>query len=198
MILENPLDEKILRQVAKLHKEAISTGFLPTLGEEFLFCLYKAISLSDKAVLLVDVENGEVRGFVAGSLEFGDIKRILLKECKYTLLKVLVKLLLNPKRLFKFLETYRYTGQAEELDLPPAELLSIAVKPSYRKRGIATNLYKALTDYMERWGVDKFKIVVGEKLQGAQKFYEKMGAKKVKEFELHKGEKSFVYIQKVE
>ena len=51
---------------------------------------------------------------------------------------------------------------------------------------------------MERWGVDKFKIVVGEKLKEAQNFYEKMGAKKVKEFELHKGEKSFIYIQKVE
>lgn len=198
MILENPLDEEILKQVAKLHKEAISTGFLPTLGEEFLFCLYKAISLSDKAVLLVDTENKEVRGFIAGALEFRDIKRVLLRECKYTLLKVLFKLLLNPKKFFKFLETYRYTRQVEGAELPPVELLSIAVKPSYRKRGIAANLYKELSDYMKKRRVNTFKIVVGEKLKGAQKFYESMGAEKIKEFELHKGEKSFVYIQKVE
>ena len=198
MILKNPNKEEILKQVAKLHKESITTGFLSSLGEDFLYCLYKAISLSDKAVLLVDVEKGRVRGFVAGSLDFADIKMQLLKSCKATLLKVLLKLVINPKRFFRFLETYHYTNTKKDLTLPAAELLSIAVHPLYRKQKIATNLYKALVEYMKKNRVNKFKIVVGENLKGAQKFYEKMGAKKVKDFELHKGQKSWIYIHCLE
>jgi len=39
---------------------------------------------------------------------------------------------------------------------------------------------------------------VGSNLKEAQKFYEKMGTVKVDEMEIHKGIKSFLYIQNIE
>jgi ribosomal protein S18 acetylase RimI-like enzyme len=93
------------------------------------------------------------------------------------LLKTTLKLLLRPQKLKKFLETKNYTEKKDEIE---AELLSIAVDLNYRGQGVAKKLYLELCKYFSNKGVTKFKIIVGENLREAQKFYIKMGAKKNK------------------
>ena len=199
MILRNPKDKYILKQVASLHKENINKGFLSSLGNEFLGCLYEAISLSEKSILIVYIENNKVKGFISGTYDIKEIKNILKRKCFLIFFKILSKIILNPSRLKKFIETYKYSSNDEDtytFDFN-AELLSIAIKKEYRGRGIASLLYNELVKFFREKNIKEFKIIVGAQLKEAQKFYEKMGAKKVAEFELHKGEKSYIYIQKV-
>ncbi len=196
MLLVNPNQEDILRQVAQLHKKYINKGFLSKLGEDFLYCLYKAVSLSDEAVLVVYIEEeSSVKGFVAGAKGVKGLKKSMLALCKFKLIKVIPKLL-SLERIKRFLETNRYVSSDLE-GLPTAELLSIAVAQEMRGRGISQVLYKELCKQFKALGVDSFKIVAGESLKAAQRFYEKMGAKAVGSIELHKGEVSKVYIQSI-
>ena len=45
--------------------------------------------------------------------------------------------------------------------------------------------------------IEEFKITTGESLTRAQRFYEKLGAKKDGEVEVHKGQKTYVYRYKI-
>ena len=199
MILKNPKDKYILKQVASLHRENINKGFLSSLGNKFLRCLYKAISLSEKSILIVYIENNKVKGFISGTYDIKEIKNILKRKCFLIFFRIFLKIILNPRRLKKFIETYKYSSNDEDTYIfnINAELLSIAVEKDYRGKGIASLLYNELVKFFKENNIKEFKIIVGEKLKGAQKFYEKMGAKKIAEFELHKGEKSYIYLQKV-
>lgn len=200
MIIKNPVEKDIVSKVANLHKKNIKAGFLSSLGSEFLQCVYKSISLSEDSILIVYMENDNVIGFISGTKNLSKVKKILKKKYFPILIKIAIKLIINPLKLKKFLETYKYSS--ENKDIFPynlkTELLSIVVDTNYRGKGIASMLYRELIKFFKERNVKEFKIIVGAELKEAQKFYEKMGAKKVGEFELHKGNKSYVYIQKVE
>jgi hypothetical protein len=58
---------------------------------------------------------------------------------------------------------------------------------------VAQALFERLTVEFKSRSIKKFKIVVGDNLKQAKRFYEKMGAQKVRKIELHKGEASWVY-----
>ena len=81
--------------------------------------------------------------------------------------------------------------------LPAAELLSIAVDPACRGRGIAEDLYAGLKLFFATRGLGEFKIIVGAPLAPAHRFYRRMGAVPVAEIEVHRGAASTVYVQKV-
>lgn len=78
-----------------------------------------------------------------------------------------------------------------------SELISIAVKQELRGKGIAKILYKSLVDFLKEKNINVFKIMVGSNLKEANKFYEKMGAKKILEVEIHKGSKSYLYLHNI-
>ena len=97
--------------------------------------------------------------------------------------------------LKKIFETLKYSKKNEiNILLPKAELLSIAVKEDYQRKGVAKQLFKALVNEFHKMGINEFRIVVGSSLFKAKNFYQKMGCIKVGEFELHKGEKSEIYV----
>jgi ribosomal protein S18 acetylase RimI-like enzyme len=81
--------------------------------------------------------------------------------------------------------------------LPKAELLSIVVDGAFRGNGHAEDLYRRLCGHFQSRGVPAFKIVVGEALEPAHRFYQRMGARPVALLEVHKGEPSTVYVQTV-
>ena len=59
---------------------------------------------------------------------------------------------------------------------------------------MSKDLFNGLVEEFEKRGVRRFKIVVGDELLGAKRFYEKMGCVAREEpIEVHKGETSRVY-----
>ncbi len=77
--------------------------------------------------------------------------------------------------------------------MPKAELLVLAVRKEYEGSGLAQNLFEKLIEIFREKGVQEFRITTGDELIRAQKFYEKMGAVKVNDMEIHKGHRSWIY-----
>ena len=108
----------------------------------------------------------------------------------------LIPKILRPGIFKKIFETLLYPVKKDS-DLPKAELLSIVVDETYRGKGISQRLFNKLTEEFKKDGIEKFKVVVGSNLLPACRFYEKMGGILHLEIEVHKGEKSRVYVWEI-
>jgi ribosomal protein S18 acetylase RimI-like enzyme len=189
-------DGSILRQVARLHAQSITHGFLSSLGESFLVLLYEAISRDARSILIVDIHDGDVLGFVAGGQGLRPLLGRLFGQAP-KLAWALLPVMISPRRLWQIVETLAYVWRFKPVpDCPAAELLSIAVAQSVRGQGIAPRLYGALCSEFSRKEVSEFCIVVGEGLVPAHRFYKKMGAHAMGRLEVHKGRFSVVYRQR--
>ena len=182
---------RVHRQVAELHAQCIDGGFLSTLGPRFLALLYEAIDASPDGVLLVEEDGGHVNGFISGAGNLRTIRDALLRRPLRLGLALLPAL--TPRRLARIVETLRYTNTDAD-GLPTAELLSIAVAPANRGCGIAERLYRRLSSHWQQRGVEAFRIVVGDGLAPAQKFYRRMGAVPAGQLHLHAGQGSTVFV----
>lgn len=190
-------DHEVWQQVARLHADNLDQGFLATLGPRFLTLMYRAIDECDSSILLVEQCDGRVVGFVSGTQSMRPIYRQMLRH-GLRLIPSLFPAVLNPTRVWRILEILRYSrGNAALQGLPAYELLSIAVDPSARGQGAAERLYKGLVGHCRQHGIPAFKIVVGDRLAPAHRFYQRMGAKVAGETEVHTGERSVVYVHAV-
>ena len=81
--------------------------------------------------------------------------------------------------------------------MPKAELLSIVVNETYRGKGISQKLFARLVEEFKKRGSEQFKVTVGSNVKPACRFYEKMGGILHAEIEVHKGEKSRVYVWEI-
>lgn len=198
MIIINPIDDSLLKEVARLHIEYIKSGFMSQLGERFLKCFYKTISKSESSYLAVYInEKNEVCGFISGTISLLNLKKDFKKNCKLIIIASFLKLIFDPVKILKFFESYMYASSKKFKVTTNSELISIAVKQELRGKGIAKILYKSLVDFFKEKNANIFKIMVGSNLTEANKFYEKMGAKKILEVEIHKGSKSYLYLHNI-
>jgi ribosomal protein S18 acetylase RimI-like enzyme len=188
----------IYKQVARLHIASLDQGFLSTLGSGFLTELYRSIDKCPQAVLIVKCQQGEVIGFVTGvSGPMTLIYRRMMLRFPLWAWR-LFPIFFSPKRLGRIIEILRYVkSNNEQSNLPISELLSIALTPNSRGKGIADAMYGDLIKHFREMKVERFKIVVGDGLTPAHKFYQRMGAKVVAETEIHHGVRSAVYVQNV-
>ena len=175
--------------------KSINLGFLTSLGEEFLVLLYRAIDRDPYSVLIIQRENSQVVGFVAGGTGMKSIFRELLKDWMQ-LIRVLLPLVFRLSVLRKIFDLICLASRSAPIvNIPSAELFSIAVDPEARGAGVGTQLYRSLETYFRVQGHKAFCIVVGDALQQAHQFYLKAGAEKIGEIVVHEGEKSVVYQQ---
>jgi len=187
-------DRSTLRAVARLHASCISQGFLSSLGSRFLTVLYRAIDRSASAVLIVETDDSGVIGFVAGGNGMGPIYRQMLRDFP-ALIAALAPVIVQPRKVIGIIEVLRRGGGGK--DLPAHELFAIAVAPAARGSGTAPKLYRALCDHFQQQDVGAFRIVVGDTLAPAHRFYKRMGAEPVSTIHLHENATSTVYVQTV-
>jgi ribosomal protein S18 acetylase RimI-like enzyme len=184
-------------QVAGLHVGSIDQGFLATLGVGVVSQMYRAIDEARESVLLVEVRDGRVVGFVSGGVGMGPIYKRMLRH-PVALTASLLPSILRPRRMLRILEILRYSrGNSQPAGLPEAELLSMAVSPECRGQQVAEQLYTRLVDHFKASGIPDFKITVGEALAPAHRFYQRMGAKPAARTQVHAGESSSIYIHHV-
>jgi glycosyltransferase involved in cell wall biosynthesis/ribosomal protein S18 acetylase RimI-like enzyme len=191
----SPRPGSIHAQVAALHMEAIGQGFLSSLGEEFLALVYRAIDEDPHSALFVEEHAGRVTGFVAGTTNARSMYRRLFRRLPAVLWSLRGSLV-SPRRLAGMLSVVRYVrGSGPKLpDLPSAELLSIAVSPDQRGKGVSERLYRRLESHFAAQGVQRFKIIAGEALIPARRFYERVGARLVARFNMHAGAESLIFV----
>jgi len=198
-----PMTPAEVADVARLHREGIDSGFLSSLGVEFLKQLYAGIAATGSGFVFVaeasggrDVGGGgRVVGFVAGAEHVGRLYRGVLMRRGVMMLAPLARRLLRPATLRRIAGSVFYPSRSRHaaVGVPDAELLSIAVAPEARGSGVAGVLVDALVAEFQRRGVRAFKLVVGSRLERARRFYQKYGFRPAGTIESH-GDPSEVYV----
>ncbi|MFO7899333.1 MAG: GNAT family N-acetyltransferase [Planctomycetota bacterium] len=197
------LDRADVAGIADVHWRCLPRSGLRRLGKGILEPLYRTLRDHDHGILIAARHRGQIIGFVSGTTHLRSIYVAFLRRHFLRASFALAPRLLSPGMFRRIIETalypFRRGGRRQDLaGLPRAELLSIAVTDAWRGKGVAAGLYTRLTAEVQERGAPAFKIVAGEALRRAHRFYRKMGAERVAELAVHKGERSFVYIQRVE
>lgn len=185
-------------QAVQIQLAEIGQGFLSSLGAKFVELLFEHV-VSSKwgvVVLAIDEANKGVVGYVLGTIETRKLYwDFALRKLPKALFFFIPKMF-SFKRIIRAFETisYPHKNKDQTPHLPSAELLDLAVEAPYHGKGIAQGLFKAFLTEFQKRGVKHFRIPTGRTLKRAHRFYEKMGATKACEFELHRGEVTVVYV----
>lgn len=177
------------RAIANLHLETIDTGFLSSLGSSFLTLLYRSLVTSDSGVVGVAAdEDGTVVGFIASAVDTGAFYREFLRRHLVEAVWRLIPALFRPGTWRRIWETLRY-GTVEHSDVS-AELLSLAIAPVARRRGLAKRLVSTLQNEMIARGSAAIKVVVGGDNDQAIRLYAACGFAPERTIEVHEGDES--------
>jgi len=183
-------------EVAALHTTGIATGFISSLGIDFVTALYETIAESEFAFGLVAQEDNRVVGFIAFTTNLGELYKSVVWKKGPRLAFLMGARMFSFHRMKKALETLFYPTRAHKMHLPPAELLSIAVSEQERGRGLAAQLLqKGLGECASR-GIREIKVLVGADMTPANRLYVKCGFELVGQIDSH-GIVSNVYTVKV-
>lgn len=104
MVITN-IREEHAGDIARLHVEGISTGFISSLGIDFVASLYKAIVQTESSFGFVAEKNGSILGFVAISADLSGLYKTLILKHVPTLSSLLVDKMFSLRRLKNILET---------------------------------------------------------------------------------------------
>ncbi|GAI01963.1 unnamed protein product [marine sediment metagenome] len=182
-------------QIAEIHKKEIKKGFLSSLKKSFLEKLYSAIIESQFSFCIVAQEKDQVIGFVAGTTNIDKLYSYFLKKYFFQSVFVLLPKIFSFKSLKKIFETLFYPQK--EKKLPKAEFLTIALKKGFQGQEIGSQMLQKFILEMKSKKVEVFKVIVGEELKPAIKFYEKNGFQFLKNITIHGEQPSRVYIYEV-
>jgi ribosomal protein S18 acetylase RimI-like enzyme len=170
---------------AALHAGQIGEGFLPTLGPAFLRRLYRRIVLWPGSFLLV--ADGGV-GMAAATEDVSALYRAFLVRDGIAAGIAAGPRLARSWR--KVVETLRYPSA--ERDLPPAELLAVAVAPDARGRGLGRSLVTAVNEELTQRGVTSARVVTAAGNAAALALYRSAGYTPVATVQVHAGSDSRV------
>lgn len=186
------------RAAAQLHVSCIRGGFLPTLGQDFLEVVYRCIDEHPDCVLLTESIDGQVIGFVSGTTGRSSLRRVLGLH-PFRAAAALAPSLLSIGRMKGIAKVAGYSGRRDDQaqSWPRAELLSIAVHPDHRGKGVAERLFRQLEQAFGELGVDDFRIVVGANLTPALSFYRKMGCEEKGRITLHGDATSMILARRI-
>lgn len=181
------------QRVAELHIQGISTGFISSLGIDFVKSLYEAIAQSKDCFGFVVEENCSVLGFVVFATNLNKLYRsVVLKKGPHFAFLLSGKMF-SLKRIRKALETLFYPRRINKLNLPSSELLALVVAPRGRRKGLATQLLKGGFQQCQKQGIEKIKVLVGAANEPANKLYLKCGFEFAGQIESH-GVISNIYV----
>jgi len=181
------------RDIAALHIQGISRGFISSLGIDFVTALYESIAESNSSFGLVAKENGTVLGFVVFTTNLNELYKsvILKKGLRFAFL--LAGRMFSLKRIKKVFETLFYPGRIKKMNLPDAELLAVVIAPKESGKGLATTLMQKGFAECARRGIGKVKVLVGADNKPANKLYLRCGFELVRQIDSH-GTLSNIYV----
>ena len=175
--------------IAVLHAAEIREGFLPTLGTRFLTRLYRRIVRSQSSFAFVADRGDGAVGFAAGTESLRALYRsFMLRDGLVTVVVCGPRLARSWRRVS---ETLRYPTH-EAVDLPPAELIAIAVGRDARGLGLGHLLVDAITAEFSRRGVGAARVVAGADNEPALRLYRACGFRSAATLQVHKGTASEV------
>ncbi|MBV2224390.1 MAG: GNAT family N-acetyltransferase [Cloacibacterium sp.] len=186
---------KDLNQIVAIHFERFSGFFLTSLGRDFLKTFYKAY-LKNPGVLLVLEDEGEVKGFAAGSRDNRGFFKKLLKNNLISFALFGLKILFtNPKALKRMSSN---AGKSEKNNFIFAELLSIATLKN--KKGYGKILLQEFEKEIARENKENLPVSLTTDFDNNDKavqFYKDCEYQVQEIFESYQGRKMYRFIKKL-
>lgn len=187
------------KAIALLHKECIPTGFLSSLDTKYLSLMYKII-IEERFCFVAEQDN-KIIGFISGTIDSKALYKKIMSKNLLKLMPLFIKKIFSytfiKKSISSFLIPFK-TGKGEknkEEVLP--ELLSIVISKDIQSKGIGTKLLFELESELKQKGFKKYKVIAGDNLVSANKFYLKNGFILSEQIELHKGQVSNIYTKEL-
>jgi ribosomal protein S18 acetylase RimI-like enzyme len=178
---------------ANLHITGIRTGFISSLGADFVMVLYEAIANSENSFGLVAEKEGNIVGFIAFSDSVKSLYKYVLRKKGLRLAMILAGKIFSWKRIRNIFQTLFYPQRTNRLQLPAAELLSIVVAEPQRGTGLSSELIREGFFCCRQRGIEKVKVLVGSENGPANRLYRKCGFKQEGQI-LNHGILSNVYV----
>lgn len=181
--------------IVDIHYKRFANFFLTTLGKNFLKTFYKGF-LKKPGILLVLIDNNEIKGFAAGSRSNQSFfKKLLNNNFLGFIFSGIQIVFTNPKALKRILSN---TKKSQNTDIIYAELLSIATV--LNKKGYG----KKLLDYFEKevsfMNKENLKISLTTDFENndkAVKFYKDCGYEILEVFESYQKRKMYRFIKNI-
>lgn len=169
-------DAALAREVAELHCRHIEGGVLGILGPRFLGTLYRYIADSSGAAVWIDVDEGALRGFICACRDDKEMFSAVLRRGFPRLALAGIASLARSGVLSGVLSTVRVlVGPSVDTDQPRAQLLSIAVSESHRRKNVASGLVAQLHQQFALWNVKRALVWTTESNSAALGLYESHG-----------------------
>jgi len=190
------LETRHAKEIAKLHIQGISTGFISSLGVDFVTALYEAIAQSKSSFGFVAQQANKTVGFVAFAVNINKLYMsvVLRKGLRFGFL--LAGRMFSLRRIKKVFETLFYPARIRKMYLPKPELLSIVVVEEQRRRGIASSMIRKGFEECVRRKIEEVKVLVAAQEKSTNEFYLKCGFELVGQIENH-GVISNLYVAKI-
>ena len=181
-----PVDPEVLRairpmqfrdaaRVAELHRAAMGNSLWGQLGVTFLQQLYQALVDSPWFIGFVYVEDHEVKGFIAGSLDTSAMyKDIARRRFMFLGPAAAVGALRRPQVLPRLVQTGRYFG-VSGADEVKAESLFCSFEPQLRGKRVSGHINKMLFDELYGRGHEAVKITTEVDNEGANRQLQSWG-----------------------
>ena len=169
------LEKDLFPEIAELHIDNIPTGFISSLGLDFVTTAYRAIEKDQQSFGFAALEGDKLLGFISFSNNLRGLYRVAALEMGTKFGSVLLKKLFSFSMIKKIMDDVFYPFKADKLNLPKAELLSIVVVPESRGKGIAGRLVEAGLNLCKTRGIDRVKVLVAAENEPANKLYQKYG-----------------------
>jgi ribosomal protein S18 acetylase RimI-like enzyme len=188
-----PLYAAFCLDVARLHIEGIPTGFISSLGLGFVTAMYEAIAEDKNSFGFVAAEEDKIVGFVAFTTNLSTLYEQVIFHKGFKFAFVIVPKLVSLRAMKKVWQNLFYPSKMKKMELPDAELLSIAVSPEGRGKGFARQLIEAGLEECRNRGMDRVKVLVAEFNEPANTLYQKCGFVRVCQVDSH-GVLSNIYV----
>lgn len=186
-------DPKDINRIVFIHEDRFKGFFLSTLGTQFLKVFYGGF-LKNPGVLLVIEDEGDIKGFAAGSRDNrGFYKKLLLNNFLNFLMSGLRILFLRPKALLRIASN---AGKSEKNDLVFAELLSVATVKN--KNGYGRILLAEFEKEIGKENLENLPLSLTtdyDKNNKAVEFYKENGYEVHQVFESYQNRKMYRFIK---
>jgi len=164
------------RQVAELHIAGIQTGFISSLGVDFVTTVYEAIATSKNAFGLAAIRDDKIIGFVTFSSNTVALYKSVIFKKGLRFAFLLAGKLFSTKRIRNIAETILYPAKIKKkIELPQAELLSIVVAEEKRGKGLSQELLREGFSLCRQRKIENVKVLVGADNKPANSLYQKCG-----------------------
>ncbi len=181
------------QQVARLHISGISTGFISSLGVNFVTALYEAIAESEYGFGLVAEKDNKVIGFAAFATDLSALYKSVIFKNGLRFAFLLVWRMFSLRTIKKVFEILFYLARTKKTNFPSAEFLSMVISEEARRKGLATMLVKKGFAECAQRGVERLKILAAVDIKPINKMYERFGFDLVGRIDSH-GIASNVYV----